>query len=359
MSTAYLQPVTESSGTAPAAYLDAISRRDARFDGVFVYGVKTTRIFCRPSCPSRTAKPENTLVFSGPAAAAGAGFRACLRCAPDAAGVASPDVQIVARACELVHDSGGQPRVGEIARRCSISHSALVQTFRRVLGITPSQYIAAWKQDAFRAALRVGEPVTTAVYGAGYGSASRVYENADNTLGMTPGHYRQGGTGQRIDVGIAPSDFGFVLAARTARGICAVHLGDSRETLLRSIRSEFPQADVVESNHALTSTLDSLLQALDGTPTEGLALDIQGTAFQRRVWEALQAIPYAETSTYAQVAEAIGKPLAARAVARACAANRVALIVPCHRVVPASGGSGGYRWGSARKAAILDHERSA
>lgn len=357
MTIANRQSTKGSFGNAPVAYLDAISRRDARFDGVFVYGVKTTGIFCRPSCPSRAAKAENMLVFSGPATAGDAGFRACLRCTPEVLDI-TPDVQIVARACELVHDSALLPKVGEIALHCSISQSALVQTFRRVLGITPSQYLGALKHDAFREALRLSEQVTTAVYDAGYGSASRVYEKADAMLGMTPATYRRGGAGQRIDVGIAESDFGYVLAARTMRGICAVQLGDSPEALLDDLRSEFPAADVVESHDALTPTLDALLQALDGKRVEGLALDVQGTAFQRRVWEALQAIPYGETFTYAEVAEAIGKPTAARAVARACAANQVALVVPCHRVVPANGGSGGYRWGPARKAAILAHERS-
>src|SRR6266478_4342006 len=304
-----------------------VLERDRRYDGAFVYAVQSTGIYCRPSCPSRRPRRAQVAFFPVPEAAELAGFRACRRCRP-----------------------------GEAA---ATSHR-LLRTFQRVLGISPRQYRDARRVDRFKAELRARGRVSPALYEAGYGSTSRVYEKAHAQLGMTPATYSRGAPGTRIAFTVVPCALGRLLVATTARGICRVSLGSDAQQLEAGLAAEFPAAELHRDRAALAAALAVLLGYLDGRAEPlDLPLDVRATAFQRRVWEALRRIPYGATRSYTEIARAIGKPSAARAVARACAANPAALVIPCHRVVRADRGLGGYRWGVARKAALLEQERAA
>ncbi len=339
--------------------LDVVARRDGRFDGLFVYAVKTTGVYCNPSCPSRSAKPQNMLFFPTAAAAAAAGFGPCRRCRPDTTSETDPDALLVASGCRLLQQGEERLDVPSLAFRLGVSPHRLHQAYKRVLKISPAEYARQARSREFKALLRAGEPIASAAYGAGYSSISQVYGKAVEMMGMTPRTYRNGGAGMRIEYGIAGSDFGYVLAAKTDRGVCAVHFGDTPAELEALLLQEFPTADVVKADDGLHVALEAVLASLNGQKATDLSLDVQGTAFQRRVWDALRAIPFGQTATYAQLAASVGSPKATRAVGGACASNQVAVLIPCHRAVPADGGSGGYRWGRQRKAALLEHERRA
>jgi AraC family transcriptional regulator of adaptative response/methylated-DNA-[protein]-cysteine methyltransferase len=339
----------------------AVTRRDLAADGQFVFAVASTGIYCRPSCPARRPRRDNVSFFDSPKAAEEAGFRPCRRCRPDAP--ASAALELTRRAVELIDSDGSErdvpPTLSELGDRLNVSPHHLQRTFKKVLGISPRQYADARRLQSLRARLRAAGTVTEAMYDSGYGSASRLYEQAGAQLGMTPAAYRNGAKGIAVEYTIAPTSLGRMLVASTERGICAVSLGDSDGVLEAALRREFPDAAIHRNDDALRAAAASLVRQLDGGEPAALPLDVRATAFQRRVWEALRSIPRGATRSYSQVAEAIGAPTAVRAVARACAANRTAVLIPCHRVVREDGSAGGYRWGTERKQAILAREQSA
>jgi AraC family transcriptional regulator of adaptative response/methylated-DNA-[protein]-cysteine methyltransferase len=333
---------------------DAVRRRDPAAD--FIFGVRTTRIACRPGCPSRTPRPENLLYFNDFAAAQAAGFRACKRCAPDDVASDAERRRIVSRACALI-DADDAVSFAEVGAAVGLSRFHFHRIFRRVLKVTPGEYRRARRAERLRAGLSGGRSVTDAIQAAGYGSPSRAYE--DTPLGMTPTAFRAGARGERIAFASAESHLGRVLVGRTARGICAIELGDDQAAVRAALRRHFPHAELVADDQELAQNLRAVLALIDERDgSQALDLDVRGTAFQRRVWNALRAIPAGERWSYAQVAAAIGSPGAARAVATACAANRLAVAVPCHRVVGSDGSLRGYRWGVARKATLLERERT-
>ncbi|MEX2598940.1 MAG: bifunctional DNA-binding transcriptional regulator/O6-methylguanine-DNA methyltransferase Ada [Dehalococcoidia bacterium] len=337
----------------------AVFERDARFDGLFVYGVQSTGIYCRPSCPSRRPRPDRVRLFDNSALAEQNGFRACLRCRPLEQRALDADAAEVIKVCRYLQSlEDGVPSLAVLSDHFGTSPDRLTRIFRKTLGITPWQYADSLQTERLRAGLQPESSVTDALYEAGYSSPSRVYERANQLLGMTPRTYRDGGKGVDITYAIVPCLAGEMLVAMTDKGVCAVHLGEDAQALEQGLSERFPAARLERDEARVHETVKQVIALLDGQgPHAGIPLDIQATAFQRRVWEALQAIPFGEVRTYSDVAAMIGTPTAARAVARACASNEVALVVPCHRVVPAAGGSGGYRWGKERKAALLAHER--
>jgi AraC family transcriptional regulator of adaptative response/methylated-DNA-[protein]-cysteine methyltransferase len=348
-----------------AARWRAVVSRDRAQDGRFVFAVRTTGVYCRPSCPARRPNRENVAFFAAPVDAEEAGFRACRRCRPRELGsrtAPSPErAALVRRVCALL-DQGSEPgwRLPELARAAGVSPRHLLRTFKAVLGVTPGQYAAARRLAAFKHRLRKGDSVTGALYEVGFGSSSRLYEDVQGRLGMTPATYRRGGRGMSIVYTIAASALGRVLVAATERGVAAVSLGDSERELESSLRAEYPAAEIRRDDGGLDRWVSLVLAHLGAEAArEDLPLDVQATAFQHRVWRELRAIPRGQTRSYSEVARRLGQPGAARAVARACASNRVALVVPCHRVVEAGGGLGGYRWGVERKRALLAGEREA
>ena len=338
----------------------AVSAKDARFDGQFVFAVSSTGVYCRPSCPSRRAHRERVKFFDLPEAAEQAGFRACLRCQPKRARVMDPQMELVQRVCRVLNssDTDETHRLADLASHAGVSVFHLQRTFKRVMGISPRQYLAARRIDSFKELVRKGDSVTTALYDSGFNSSSRLYEHASEELGMTPATYSRGGRGAQISFTIVDSSMGRLLVAMTERGVCAVRMGDSDAELEKDLRAEFPEAEIARADSLLREPVAKILNHLDDNePRLDLPLDIRATAFQRQVWEKLREIPYGQTASYAEVAKALGKPNAVRAVGRACATNPVALVIPCHRVVREDKSLGGYRWGLERKKKLLDRER--
>ncbi len=335
--------------------------RDAGYDGSFVFGVRTTGIYCRPSCPARRPKKENVVFFDHPEAAERAGFRPCKRCRPREHAGPEPRVELVRRACELIDANLENPlTLAEIGGRLYVSPHHLQRVFKRVVGVTPHRYAEARRADRLKARLREGEVVSRALYGAGYGSSSRLYERSSEKLGMTPATYRKGGKDMRIGYAIAECSLGLMLVGATEKGVCAVYLGSFEPELEAELHAEYPAAELRRDDAALRSLLGTLVRHLDGEePHVDLPLDVRATAFQQRVWEELRSIPRGETRTYGEVARSIGRPAAARAVARACATNPVSVAIPCHRVVRSDGELGGYRWGLERKRALQEGEKGA
>jgi AraC family transcriptional regulator of adaptative response/methylated-DNA-[protein]-cysteine methyltransferase len=336
----------------------AVLARDRAADGGFVYAVRSTGIYCRASCPSRRPLRGRVVFFPTTTAAEAAGFRACRRCRPDQLAWSDPWVEKVRRACVYLANVEGHPSLATLAARLGGSPYHLQRSFKRLVGVTPRAYADACRLQKVKSGLRSGRAVTDAMLEAGYGSSSRFYERAAPRLGMTPSAYRRGGAGMRIQYTIVASPVGRLLVASTPRGVCAVVMGPSDGELKRSLSREYPKAVIVRRAGGLAAWTGRILAHLAGRrPRLDLPLDIQATAFQWQVWQALAAIPYGATRTYSEIAGAIGRPSAARAVARACASNPVAVAIPCHRVVPAAGGPGGYRWGTSRKRALLRRER--
>jgi len=332
--------------------------RDRAADGTFVYGVRSTGIYCRPSCPSRRPRRDRVAFFDDPSQARAAGFRACRRCRPDDVALADPWVERIQRACVYLANVEGHPSLATIARRLGGSPYHFQRNFKRIVGVSPREYADACRFRKVRMRLRSGADVTGAVFDAGYGSSSRFYEAAAGKLGMTPATYRSGGAGTAVRYAIVASPLGRLLVAATDRGVCAVAMGSSDDELKRALAREYASATITADRGALSAWTTAILEHLAGRqPRLDLPLDVRATAFQWQVWQALAEIPYGETWTYGDVAAAIGRPSAVRAVARACATNPVALAIPCHRVVPADGGTGGYRWGSKRKKKLLGQER--
>ena len=337
----------------------AVLDRDARFDGAFVYAVRSTGIYCRPTCPSRRPGRRQVAFYAEPAAAEEAGFRACRRCAPGGQSPQNRQAEAVRRACAAIAAaSEGPPTLAALGRAVGMSPHHLQRTFKRIMGVSPRQYADARRLGRLKSSLRKGEDIAGALYGAGYGSSSRLYEQAPGQLGMTPATYRKGGAGATMRYAIVDSALGRMLVAATERGLSFVGLGEADGELEEELREEFPAATVARDDGALGDLVGPLVARLTGQAgTLDLPLDVQATAFQRRVWEALRAIPLGEVRTYREVAESLGQPGASRAVGNACAHNPVPLVVPCHRVVRGDGGLGGYRWGPGRKEALLARER--
>jgi len=345
------------SPRAEARYWQATLARDRRADGAFFFAVKSTQVYCRPSCPARRPLRKNTLFFSTRREAEQQGFRPCRRCKPNEIPAA---VRIVQRAAAaLTSDFDEAVNVAELARRVGVKTDALRRAFRQQAGLTPKELAAALRLRKFKKLLRQGSSITDALYATGYGSSSRVYERSDAHLGMTPATYQKGGKGMKMRYTTAKSWLGEVLVAATERGVSAVYLGDAAGKLVNELRDEYPRAEIAPANGAFTQWVEEIVARTEGSaPRRELPLDLQATAFQRRVWQELQRIPRGTTRTYSQIARAVGKPRAVRAVARACATNPVSIVVPCHRVVRADGNLAGYRWGLSRKEKLLERERA-
>lgn len=338
----------------------AVVNRDRAADGRFYFSVETTGVYCRPSCPARRPRPENVRFYASREEAEKAGFRPCRRCRPDQASSAELQAGIIAGICRSIDAAEEAPRIEELARRAALSPSRFHRVFKAVTGLTPKQYIVARRGERVRAQLDQSATVTAAVYDAGYNSSGRFYENSRQILGMTPSDYRRGGTRARIRFAVGECSLGSVLVAQSERGICAILLGDDPEALVRDLEDRFPNAELIGGDAAFEQLVAKVVGFVEAPRTGlDLPLDIRGTAFQKRVWQALRAIPPGATATYASIARSIGAPLSVRAVAQACAANAHAVAIPCHRVVRTDGALSGYRWGVERKRALLDREHRA
>lgn len=338
----------------------AIRSRDQAADGVFFYAVRTTGVYCYPSCASRPALKANVAFYETRADAERAGFRPCRRCRPDLPPRSQREALLVSRACQLIEAAETLPSLAALAAAVGYSPHHFHRLFRRVTGVTPKAYAAAHRQNRVQVALSQGRSVTEALYEAGFNSSGRFYDTAGAMLGMAPTAYRTGGAGEAIRHATGPCSLGVVLVAASAQGICAVLLGDDPGALQADLVRRFPRARHIPAEAAFARTVAEIVQLVDNpasTRALSLPLDIRGTAFQRRVWEALRRIPPGETVSYAEVAARIGAPRATRAVAAACAANRLAVAVPCHRVVAADGALAGYRWGIERKRRLLEREK--
>jgi AraC family transcriptional regulator of adaptative response/methylated-DNA-[protein]-cysteine methyltransferase len=333
----------------------AVLGRDAAADGRFVYAVASTRIYCRPSCPSRRPHRRHVRFFASPAAAEAEGYRACLRCRPREA-----DTDAVRRVREAQRYLDGHldetVTLVRLGQAVGMSPYHLQRTFKRLTGVTPRAYTGARRMERMKSRLKEGDSVTRATYEAGYSSPSRAYDHSRARLGMTPGSYQRGGRGVQIRFTTVATALGAALVAATDRGLCAVTLGDDAGALEAALRREYPAARIERRDEELHAWAGAVVARLAGDEAERLPLDVRGTTFQWRVWEALQKIPRGATRSYAQIARDLGQPAAARAVARACASNRLALVIPCHRVVREDGGLGGYRWGTERKRELLAAE---
>jgi AraC family transcriptional regulator of adaptative response/methylated-DNA-[protein]-cysteine methyltransferase len=344
-----------SAGFDPEEAWRVREERDSRYDGRLFIAITTTRIYCKPSCPSPHAKPENVRFFDSCEAAESAGFRACLRCKPREENAEAALVKTVTRYIEAHTDE--QITLAHLSAAAGVSPFHLQRTFKKATGVTPKAWIKNARMRKFQRSLRTAASVTDAVYEAGFGASSRAYENAQQKLGMKPGAWRKGGEGAEIAYTVAPTEFGYLLAASTDRGICCVMLGDSVGKLEAEFHKDFARADR-RRDEMLSLLVDQILVLITASgPSPHLPVDVRATAFQQRVWDYLRSIPRGETRSYSQVAADLDQPAATRAVARACATNPVALVVPCHRVVGADGALHGYRWGLERKEKLLERER--
>ena len=343
-----------------AARWAAVEQRDAGADGHFVYAVRSTGVYCRPSCGARAALRANVSFHADCAAAEQAGFRACLRCKPKAAPLAERHAQAVAQACRLLEADDGAPDLAALAAACGMSRFPFHRVFKAQTGITPKAYAAACQARRVSAGLAAAASVTEAIYAAGYNSSGRFYADAGARLGMTPTRFRAGGAGETIRFAIGASTLGAILVAASAQGICCILLGDDPELLARDLQDRFPRAELEGADAAFAATVARVVGFVEA-PQLGLdlPLDVRGTAFQQRVWQALRAVPAGETVSYGELAARLGMPAGARAIAGACAANPIAVAVPCHRVVRNDGALSGYRWGVERKRALLERERLA
>ena len=348
---------------APPAEQDTrwacVAARDRSADGAFFYSVETTGVYCRPSCAARRPNPANVGFHSTAADAEAAGFRPCKRCKPDAAPLAQRYAAKVANACRLIEAADEPPMLAELAKSAGLSAYHFHRVFKAVSGVTPKDYAAAHRSRQLRDRLPKSYTVTEAVYGAGFNSGSRFYEKSDAMLGMTPTDYRAGGAGAEIRFAIGECSLGAILVARSEKGVCAIMMGEDPDALLRELQDRFRNARLIGADSDFEAIVAKVVAFVEA-PGLGLdlPLDVRGTAFQQRVWRALQAIPVGATASYADIARAIGAPKAVRAVAGACAANPVALAIPCHRVVRSDGALSGYRWGVERKRVLLEREKS-
>ncbi|HEV2120422.1 MAG TPA: bifunctional DNA-binding transcriptional regulator/O6-methylguanine-DNA methyltransferase Ada [Candidatus Bathyarchaeia archaeon] len=338
----------------------AVLSRNASYDGAFVFGVRTTGIYCRPSCPAKRPKRENAVFFAGPVEAERSGFRACRRCNPKDAARLSGDRWVYEVCAFIDANLGKRLTLSTLAAQAKLSPFYFQRTFKKVLGVSPRQYVEARRLAKMKRFLRDGDTVNNSLYNAGFSSRSRVYEKIASGLGVNPGAIRQGGRGLRIQYTIVASPIGRLLIGATERGVCAVCMGDSDRTVEMVLAEDYPAASLHRNDKGMKEWAGAFLRYLAGRSSSlRLPLDVTGTAFQWKVWKKIQSIPYGKTATYSGIADALGAPQASRAVARACATNPVALVIPCHRVIGKDGGLHGYRWGNERKLALLDLEGKA
>ncbi|MGB8274402.1 MAG: bifunctional DNA-binding transcriptional regulator/O6-methylguanine-DNA methyltransferase Ada [Alphaproteobacteria bacterium] len=335
----------------------AVAAKDRTFDGKFYYSVATTGVYCRPSCPSRPAKRANVRFHDTIAEAEAAGFRPCRCCKPDQPGLDARHAAKVAAACRLIEDAEEQPSLGALARTLGLSPYHFHRIFKAVAGLTPKAYAVAHRRKRVREKLATSRSVTEAIHDAGFNSSGRFYAISSQILGMTPGSFRAGGTSAEIRFAIGECSLGSILVAASRKGVCAILLGDDPEALARDLQDKFPKAELIGGEEGFERLVAKVIGFVE-SPATGLdlPLDVRGTAFQHRVWTALRAIPAGSTASYTDIAERIGKPKAARAVAQACAANALAVAIPCHRVVRTDGALSGYRWGVERKRTLLERE---
>jgi AraC family transcriptional regulator of adaptative response/methylated-DNA-[protein]-cysteine methyltransferase len=338
----------------------AVVARDPKADGKFFYSVKTTGVYCRPSCAARAARPENVQFHLTAADAERAGFRPCKRCKPDQPRLAEQRALQVAELCRLIESAEEAPSLEELAHHAGLSAYHLHRVFKAVTGLTPKAYAAAHRAQRVRTELGRSGTVTEAIYGAGYNSNGRFYEKSNDVLGMTPTNYRAGGANTQIRFAVAECSLGAILVAASERGVCAILLGDDPDQLAHDLQDRFPRADLIGGDAEFEQFVSKVVGFVEA-PRLGLdlPLDVRGTAFQQRVWRALGEIPAGKTVSYAEIAQRIGSPKSVRAVAQACAANTLAVAIPCHRVVRNDGGLSGYRWGVERKRTLLDREAKA
>jgi AraC family transcriptional regulator of adaptative response/methylated-DNA-[protein]-cysteine methyltransferase len=361
MKKAHTKPSTTAGKRTAAVVHDqrwqAVLARDENADGKFYYSVKTTGVFCRPSCAARRSKPENVEFHASAADAIRAGFRPCKRCKPDQPPFARRQAQRMGKLCRLIESAERVPNLKQLAIYAGLSSYHLHRVFKAVTGLTPAAYAAAHRGKGIRAALDHGSKVTDAIYAAGYNSSARFYKQSDAVLGMTPTKYRAGGTNTQIRFAIGRCSLGFILVGASERGVCAIFMGDDPDALVRDLRTRFPRAEMSGGDARFRRIVTKVIAAME-TPALGidLPLDVRGTAFQHRVWQAMRKIPAGSTASYTEIAKRIRAPNSVRAVAGACAANVLAVAIPCHRVVRKDGGISGYRWGVERKRALLDRE---
>jgi AraC family transcriptional regulator, regulatory protein of adaptative response / methylated-DNA-[protein]-cysteine methyltransferase len=335
----------------------AVVARDPRADGTFYYSVDTTGVYCRPSCGSRQANPNHVRFHKTAAEAARAGFRPCRRCRPDQPSLDQVHAALVADACRVIETAEVMPTLAVLAKRAGLSPYHFHRVFKARTGVTPKAYAAANRARRVRDRLAASKTVTEAIYEAGFNSASRFYEKSGQVLGMTPTHYRAGGADTEIHFAVGECSLGSVLVAQSAKGVCAILLGDNPDALVRDLQNRFPRATLVGGDAAFEQTVARVIDLVE-RPGQGLdlPLDVRGTAFQQRVWAALRQIPVGSTASYAEIASRIGAPNGARAVADACGANPLAVVIPCHRVVKTDGSLSGYKWGVQRKRSLLARE---
>ena len=335
----------------------AVVARDPRADGRFFYGVRTTGVYCRPSCSSRRANPVNVSFYDTAAQAQAAGFRPCKRCRPTEQSSGSRQAERIALACRTIERAETPPSLAALAREAGLSPYHFHRLFKSTTGVTPKQYANGDRSRRLQISLARGHSVTDSILGAGFNSNSRFYEQSDRLLGMKPSSYRARGADEQIRFAVGQSSLGSVLVAASGRGVCAIMLGDDPDTLLRELQDRFARASLVGGDAGFEALVARIVGMVE-EPLRGadLPLDVRGTAFQRRVWQALRRIPVGETASYADIARRIGQPSATRAVAQACGANALALAIPCHRVVRTDGGLAGYRWGIERKRVLLQRE---
>lgn len=333
--------------------------RDRTADGHFWYSVLTTGVYCRPSCPSRTAHPKNVTLHDTLESARATGFRPCKRCNPDGPSLESENAALVAKACRLIEECEEEPSLESLAGAVGRSPGYFHRVFKAATGLTPKEYAAAARAEKVRESLELGNSVTEAIYDAGFNSSGRFYEKSTGILGMTPKQYRAGGANEELKFAVGQTSLGAILVASSAKGVASILLGDDPDALVRSLQDRFPKARLIGADRDY-ETLISRVVGFVENPSVGLdlPLDVRGTAFQHRVWRALQAIPAGETASYADIARRIGAPESVRAVAGACAANNLAVAIPCHRVIRHDGGLSGYAWGGGRKRALLEREAS-
>jgi AraC family transcriptional regulator of adaptative response/methylated-DNA-[protein]-cysteine methyltransferase len=338
----------------------AVQARDARADGSFFYSVRTTGVYCRPSCAARPARPENVAFHATAAEAERAGFRPCKRCKPDQPSLAEQHAAMVTAACRLIEQAETTPTLEQLAKPTGLSPFHFHRVFKAVTGVTPKQYATAHRSRRVRSELGRSASVTEAIFDAGYNASSRFYETANQVLGMTPSSYRAGGADSEIRFAIGECSLGAILVAQSERGVCAILLGDDPDALARDLQDRFPKARLIGGDHDYEQLVARVVGFIEA-PAIGLdlPLDVRGPAFQQRVWRALREIPAGSTASYSEIARRIGSPKATRAVAQACATNMLAVAIPCHRVVRNDGGLSGYRWGVQRKRTLLEREAQA
>jgi AraC family transcriptional regulator, regulatory protein of adaptative response / methylated-DNA-[protein]-cysteine methyltransferase len=349
-----------ASLTASDPRWTALIERDATTDGKFYYSVSTTGVYCRPSCAARLARPENVQFHSTCEDAEKAGFRACKRCKPNQVGIAEQTATKIAKACRLNERSDETPSLKTMAGYVGMSAFHFHRTFKSISGLTPTEYAAAHRNKRMRASLERSNTVTDAIYDAGFNSSGRFYENSTQVLGMTPTRFREGGTNTDIFFALGECSLGSILVAQSKKGVCSILIGDDPQLLARDLQDRFPKANLIGDESGYQELIAKIVGLIE-RPGVGLnlPLDIQGTAFQQRVWKALQQIPPGSTATYSEIAAKIGMPKAVRAVAQACGANALAVAIPCHRVIRNDGSLSGYRWGVERKRVLLEREAHA